>query len=156
MIGSARAPSIEQKMTSMTAAKANRPTMTGDVPRVVVAAPGQRQQQRHHRQHQRRRAEEVDAPLADDRADVRERRTSSTRQRDQADRQVDVEDPAPAQVVGQVAAQQRPDDAGQAEDAAEDALDAAALGGREDLRDDREDRRGQDAAGQRPAGRGRR
>ena len=72
----------------------------------------------------------------------------STGQRDQADRQVDVEHPAPAQVVGQVAAQQRPDDAGQAEDAAEDALDAAALGGREDLRDDGEDGRGQHAAGQ--------
>ena len=48
---------------------------------------------------------------------------------DSADGQVDVEDPVPADVVGQPAAQQRAEDRGDAEHGAEEALVAAALRG---------------------------
>src|SRR5207302_232979 len=85
--------------------------------------------------------------LAYNRADVREGEPEHG-ERDQADRQVDVEDPAPTEVVGEIAAEERPDDAGKTEDAAENALDAAAFGWRENLRNDGEDGRRQHATGQ--------
>ena len=53
-----------------------------------------------------------------------------------ADRHVDVEDPAPAQVVHEEAADQRPEHAGHAEYRAEDALVTAALPGRHHVPDD--------------------
>ena len=56
-------------------------------------------------------------------------------ERDRADRQVDVEDPAPGEVVDEEAADQRPDHARNAEDRAEEALVAAALAGRDDVAD---------------------
>jgi hypothetical protein len=130
------------KVTSMTAAEDRR-----RAPCVVVATPRQGQQQRHHAGHQGDRAEVVDAPLADHRANIREREPQHG-QCDQPDRQVHVEDPAPAQVVGQVTAQERPDDARQAENTAENALNAAALSRRKDLRDDRKDGRREHTTGQ--------
>ena len=55
---------------------------------------------------------------------------------DRADGQVDEEDPVPAEVVRQPAAQQRADDRGDPEDGAEEALIAASLTGREEVADD--------------------
>ncbi len=59
------------------------------------------------------------------------------RQRDRADRQVDVEHPPPRQVVDEEPADQRADHAGHPEHAAEQALIAAAVPGRDDVGDDR-------------------
>ena len=64
-----------------------------------------------------------------------------------ADRQVDEEDPVPADVVGQEATQRGADErAPSAEDGAEQALVLAALGGREEVADDRQRDR-EDGAG---------
>ena len=51
--------------------------------------------------------------------------------------QVDVEDPAPGELLDEDAAEQRPDDARDAEHRAEQPLVAAALAGRDDVADDR-------------------
>ena len=59
------------------------------------------------------------------------------RERDDADRQVDVEHPPPAQVLGDEAPGERPDDTRQAEDRAEVTHVAAALAGADDVADDR-------------------
>ena len=86
-----------------------------------------------HREHER--AEPVDpAPL---RHLPRLEDARDHRQRDEAERKVDVEDPAPGEVVDEEAAEQRPGDDRDAEDAAEQALVAAALARRDDVPDDR-------------------
>jgi hypothetical protein len=59
-------------------------------------------------------------------------------ERDQADRQVDVEDPPPGEVVDEEAAEQRPRYRRHAEDAAEVALVAPALSRRENVADHRD------------------
>ncbi len=56
---------------------------------------------------------------------------------DQAEGHVDVEAPAPGEVVGEVAAQQRARDRGESEGGADQAHEAAARAGRHDVRDDR-------------------
>ena len=58
-------------------------------------------------------------------------------ERDGADRQVDVEDPPPAQVLGDEPAGEGADDTGEAEDRAEITHVAAALAGADDVADDR-------------------
>jgi hypothetical protein len=58
-------------------------------------------------------------------------------QRDGTDREVYVEDPMPGQLVDEDAAEQRADDACEAEDRAEQTLVAAALARRDDVADDR-------------------
>ena len=70
-------------------------------------------------------------------------------ERDEADRQVDVEDPAPGEVVDEEAAEQRPDHGRDAEDPAEVALVAAAFAGRDDV-PDHGDRDHDQAAGAEP------
>ena len=57
---------------------------------------------------------------------------------DDPDRDVDVEDPVPADLFGQEATDQRADDEGDAEDGAEEALVLASLLRREQVADDRE------------------
>ena len=57
-------------------------------------------------------------------------------QRDEAERQVDVEDPPPREVVDEEAAEQRAGDDGDAEHAAEQALVAAAVARRDEVADD--------------------
>ena len=57
-------------------------------------------------------------------------------QREEAERQVDVEDPAPREVVDEEAAEQRAGDDRDAEDAAEEALVAAAVARRDEVADD--------------------
>ena len=59
-------------------------------------------------------------------------------QADDADRQVDEEDPVPADAVGQEAAEARPDEERDPEDRSEEALVLAAFGRREEVADDRE------------------
>ena len=59
-------------------------------------------------------------------------------QRDEPDRDVDVEDPVPADVLGQEAADERADHERDAEHRAEEALVLAALGRGEQVADDRE------------------
>ena len=60
---------------------------------------------------------------------------SNQNQGDQAKRQVDVEHPSPAEVVGDEATDQRSDDAPQSEDAHDQAHPAATLAGRKDIAD---------------------
>lgn len=67
---------------------------------------------------------------------------------DRAERHVDVEDPAPAEVLGEDAAEQRSEDAGGAEDGAEQPLVAAALAGWHEVADDRHGEHHQPAAAQ--------
>jgi hypothetical protein len=62
------------------------------------------------------------------------------------DGQVDVEDPVPAEGVGQPPAEQRPDHRGDTEDRAEETLVATSFAGCEQVADDRE-RDGEDGAG---------
>ena len=68
------------------------------------------------------------------------------RQRKDAQRQVDVEDPAPGEVFDEEAAEQRPDHGRDAEDSAEEALVLAALTRRDDVADDGHRRHDQPAA----------
>jgi hypothetical protein len=56
-------------------------------------------------------------------------------ERDQPDRDVDVEDPAPGEVVDEKAAQQWPDHCRETEDASKESLVAAAVPRRDDVRD---------------------
>ena len=64
--------------------------------------------------------------------------------REDADRNIDVEDPAPAEIVGEVATDGRSDDGGEAEDPAEDALQLGTLRGRVEVTDGGEDAREED------------
>ena len=63
-----------------------------------------------------------------------------------AEREVDVEDPAPREVVDEEAAEQRADHGRDAEDGAEEPLVLAALARRDDVADDRDRRHDQPAA----------
>ncbi len=58
-------------------------------------------------------------------------------QRDRTDRDVDVEDPTPGQLLDEDTPEQRPDHAGQPKHRAEQSLIAAAFTGRDDVADDR-------------------
>src|SRR5205814_7866858 len=66
--------------------------------------------------------------------------------REDADGDVHVEDPAPAEVVGEIPADRRSDHRGDAEDAPEDALELRAFRGRVQVTDRREDAREEDSA----------
>jgi hypothetical protein len=79
------------------------------------------------------------------RADVRKARQHDRHGHD-ADRDVDLEDPPPAEVVGDEATRGGADDRAEAEHAAEQALDAAAILGREEVANDCEDGGEQHAA----------
>ena len=77
-------------------------------------------------------------------ADALDRRVEHDADHDQRrrpDRQVDVEDPAPGEVVDEEAAEQRPDHRRDSEDRAEEALVLAAVAGRDHVADhgDRDD-----------------
>ena len=62
---------------------------------------------------------------------------ATTTRRDRTDRDVDVEDPTPGQLLDEDAPEQRPDHAGQPEHRTEQALIAATFTGRDDVADDR-------------------
>src|SRR5690606_15178834 len=84
--------------------------------------------------HDERRAGVIDDVLAADQPEVQSRRDDG--QRRGADRDVDVEDPVPADDVGEPATYQRTSHGGHAEDGAEVALVAAAVTRRDDVADD--------------------
>ena len=90
---------------------------------------------------EKRRPGDVDARPAPAR---RGKRPANDRQREEAERQIDVEDPAPTQVLDKKPADQRANHGREPEDPAEDALVAAALARREEVADDRH--RGHDQA----------
>ena len=103
-------------------------------PRVRRAAEARVEHDRREPGGEQRRAEVVDRVLRVVGARVEARRAMTTSASD-ADRQVDVEDPAPREVVDEEAAEQRPDHGRDAEDRAEEALVAAALARRDDVAD---------------------
>ena len=88
---------------------------------------------RAEREREQDRAGIVDLVLAARR--VRRQHGGDHDQREDADRQVDVEDPAPGQVVDEETADQRADDGGDAEHGAEEALVAPALARRDQVAD---------------------
>ena len=118
----------------------------GRVPRVLAPAPRGDEQDAGQRAGEQRGAGDVDAHLRALERDVQRRDDQA--QRGGADRQVDVEDPAPRQVVGEDAAEQRSRDAGHDEDHLDVALVAAALARRDDIADDRHGQ-GHEASGAR-------
>src|SRR5581483_5116046 len=116
----------------------------------LVRAPGERRAAEAREEDDAReaageehRAEVVDRVLDPLGARVEHRRDHEERER--ADGEVDVEDPAPREVVDEEPAEQRPDHGRDAEHRAEQALVAAALPRRDDVADDG-DRRRQQAA----------
>ena len=104
-------------------------------PGVRGAAPGGREHDRGGEPGERGRAEVVDLVVLPGAG--RGEHHGDHDKRDRADRQVDVEHPAPAEVVDEEPADQRADDGRDAEDRAERALVLAALPRRHDVADDR-------------------
>ncbi len=103
-------------------------------PRIRRPAEAREQHDPRQRPGEHGRAEVVD-PVRDPlRAAVED--GADDNERGDADRQVDVEDPAPRKALGEEAADQRPDDGRDREHAAEVALIAAALARRDDVADD--------------------
>src|SRR2546430_1910524 len=101
-----------------------------------------RDRERHHQGNQagdqRGGAREVD--VADGRGGAHVgHRDEDQEDRDQAYRQVDVEDPAPAPAVGDVSAGRGADDRREAEYSAEEAGETRPLAGWKEIADDRED-----------------
>ena len=112
-------------------------------PRVRRAAEARERDDRRERAGEQHGAAIVDRVL--DAVRMRVEDGGDHEQRERADRQVDVEDPAPGEVVDEEAADQRPDHRGDAEHRAEHALVLAAVARRDDVADDG-DRRHQQAA----------
>ena len=111
-------------------------------PRPGRAAEAREQDDGAERSREQRGTEIVDrvAPLHG----ARMERGRDHAERHRADRQVDVEDPAPGEMVDEEAAEQRPDHRRDAEHAAEESLVLAALARRDDVADHGE--RGDDQA----------
>ena len=109
---------------------------------------GQPDEQERDRDREHAAAEEVDVPVGVRPANGGQQPPDDD-QADDADRDVDEEDPVPAGVVGEQAADGRAEDERQPEDGAEQALVTAALGRAEQVADDgqrdREQRAGADA-----------
>ncbi len=106
-------------------------------PVVLVAAPGGDQHERGDADREQHGAEPVDAVLG---AVARQVHPGGQDHQGQAaERQVDVERPAPRQVVGDEAADQRAGDHRDRHDAGDHALVAAPLAGRHQVTDDRHD-----------------
>ena len=101
---------------------------------------------------ERREPGPVEPPRRASRLHVRELEIDR-RDRDGADRQIDPEARAPRPVVGEPAAQRRPEDRRHAPHGGEQALIAAAFGRREDVADDREQQAHHHARRRRPAAR---
>ena len=137
MIGSVARRSCQTNAASSTTPTTARPTIVGGAPGVLVAAPGGDQDRaRRRRRREERRAEVVDPVACADgvcRWSLSATITTATR----SDGQVDVEDPAPREVVDEEAAEQRPGDRRDAEHRADQAHVAAALPRRDDVGDDR-------------------
>lgn len=104
-------------------------------PLVLGAAPTGQQHQAGGRGGEQQRAEDVEAGLGRRPGQLQDHGHDG--HGDQPEWDVDVEAPAPGEVVGEVAAQQGAGDRGQAEGGADQAHEPAALAGRHDVRDDR-------------------
>ena len=127
---------LDQRRTRRAAARRRPPraTVWRRAPRPGRAAEARDEHDRAERRREHARAEVVDrragcAPSSS--GSVAEITTSAT----SADRQVDVEDPAPGEVLDDHAAEQRPGDAREAEHRPEQALVAAALARGHDVAD---------------------
>ncbi len=108
------------------------------VPGVLGAAPTRQQHQAGGGGGEQQRAEDVEATAAAAAGRLRQfQDEGDDGEGDQAEGDVDVEAPAPGEVVGEVAAEQRPGDGGETEGGADQAHVAAALPGRHDVGDDR-------------------
>jgi hypothetical protein len=100
-----------------------------------ASAHGEAGEQNERRQHdsEKRRSADIDhRPAARARGGEG---NADDRHREQPERQVDIKDPAPAQMFDKEAADQRPEHSREAEDAAKDSLVATALARREDIAD---------------------
>ena len=145
-IGSAARDSTNRNMTPKTSDTSSAPPTHGSVQSAWSDLIGQADEQGsddRHREHDRAQVVQVARELLA--MDVGQEAIDD-REGDQADGQVDEEDPVPAEVLRQPAAQQRAEDGRDAEHGAEQALVLAALAGREQVTDDRE-RDGEDGAG---------
>ena len=103
-------------------------------PGVLRAAPGREQDQGADAAAEQSRSEIVDAVTGLGRVQVE--LEDDDQDREHADREVDVEDPAPGDLVDEEAAEQRPGDRGDGEDRADQAHVTPALTGRDDVSDD--------------------
>ena len=101
-----------------------------------LAAADEGEQQARDADDEQAGAEVVDLVVVPLGLDVQDR--AGDDERDDAQRDVDEEDPAPGELVDEEAAEQRPDDAGDGEDGAEVALVLAAVDRRDDVADDDE------------------
>ena len=108
---------------------------------------GEADEDGHQGSHQQRGAQVVDVPVGVA-GDARGQRPPDDDQHDQADGNVDEEDPVPADGIGQDPADGRTDERAHPEDRAEIALVLAALGRREDVADDGQRDREQRAGAQ--------
>ena len=135
-IGSTARDSTKTKASEEHGAEREQPAdaRVGPGRRLLV---GQPDEDRHEGAGEQRGAEVVD-PRAIGREVVERQVAPDHREHDGPDRQVDEEHERPADGVGDDAADGRPDEHGQAEHGAEQALVAAALGWREQVADDRE------------------
>ena len=98
---------------------------------------GEADQERHQGGDEERGAEVVDVPVGVRVANGRQG-APDDEEHDRADRNVDVEDPLPAEVVGDQAAEAGPEQRAEPEDRTEEALVLAALRWSEDVADDRQ------------------
>ena len=112
---------------------------------VVIARDRKRDEHRHQRDREKRGAREIDIAPRGLVLGARDEEDDGEDGED-PDGDVDVKDPAPADVVRQVAADRRPDDRGKPEDTAEDALHARADVRRKEVGERREHAREEDAA----------
>ena len=111
----------------------------------MIAGDRERNEEWHEGRGERERTGEVDIPprsLVDD----HRQSDDADGHCEDADRHVDVEDPPPAEVVGEVAADGRTDDRGETEDATEYPLKLGALGWGIEVADRGEDAREEHSA----------
>ena len=104
-------------------------------PWIGDACPGQGDEDGEHSAHQQQDAQPVDVhPTVTAESGQKDHKRSQCHD---PEGQVDVEDPAPAEIVGDESADQRANDAAQAEDAHDQAHPASALPGGENIADGR-------------------
>ncbi len=138
-IGSAARPSHHTNSADSTTPATSRPEISA-VPQPTSLTADQAEQQAGHAADHERGAEVVDAVLAPDVLEPVQRAVGDD-QRDDAQRDVDEEDPVPGQVVDEEPAEQRTGDRGDGEHRAEVALVATPLPRGDDVADDRERQR---------------
>ena len=136
MIGSVARDSAKMNSSVPTMPMAMKPP-TGTVGPVAELLVGQADQQEHHRDREDHAADDVEVARRRLRLDRRQQPLDHD-QRDDPDRDVDVEDPVPADVLGQEAADERAGHERDAEHGPEQALVLAALLRGEQVADDRE------------------